>query len=223
MCRKSSSSIEKWRDSSTKTTPATCGTKALIRKVDLLTSKENPPSYSEMHKMTAASNQTLHKIIHSDLGKILKKKRQLHAPKNSRRANRKSNCRRLYEKHLSGTKWEFVVSLDEALFFLQDCNGKRRVCYTKESSEVDQFVVEKKEKFGKRIMVVGAISGRGTLPLITVPPKVKVSAKYYVEYVLKPLLEKEIPKLCGEDASKVYVHHDAASSHTAKFTADYTD
>jgi len=32
----------------------------------------------------------------------------------------------------------------------------------------------------------------------------------------------EIPKLYPDDLEKVYVHHDAASSHTAKFTEAYS-
>jgi len=46
-------------------------------------------------------------------------------------------------------------------------------------------------------MVVGALSGRGLLPLIKVPQKVKVTAKYFIDFVLKPLLEIHLPKLYG--------------------------
>lgn len=86
---------------------------------------------------------------------------------------------------------------------------------------MENYVCEKSEKFADKIMVVGAMSGRGTLPLIRVPHNVKINAKYYIEKVLKPLLEIEVPKLYGEDTSKVFVHHDAASSHTARITAQY--
>jgi hypothetical protein len=70
-------------------------------------------------------------------------------------------------------------------------------------------------------MVVGAISGRGTLPLIKVPQNVKINAKYYIDHVLKPILETHIPKLYPGETSKVYLHHDAASSHTARLTQAY--
>ena len=70
-------------------------------------------------------------------------------------------------------------------------------------------------------MVVGAISGRGVLPLIKVPQKVKINAAYYIDFFLKPLLEVHMPKLYGKDTSKVVIHHDAASSHTARLTQKY--
>lgn len=70
-------------------------------------------------------------------------------------------------------------------------------------------------------MVVGAISGRGVLPLIKIPQQVKINAAYYIHFVSKPLLEVRMPKLVGRDTSKVVVHHDAASSHTARLTQNY--
>ena len=65
------------------------------------------------------------------------------------------------------------------------------------------------------------MTGRGTLPLIQVPKKVKVTADFYIDHVLRPLLEIELPKLYPGELHKVTVHHDAASSHTAKKTTAY--
>ena len=57
--------------------------------------------------------------------------------------------------------------------------------------------------------------------LIRVPKKVKVNADYYIDKVLKPLLEVNLPKLYPGELHKVTVHHDAATSHTAKKTVAY--
>ena len=59
-------------------------------------------------------------------------------------------------------------------------------------------------------MVFAAMTGRGVLPLIRLPSKVKINAKYYIEKVLKPLLETELPKLYPNDLHRVLVHHDLA-------------
>lgn len=32
-----------------------------------------------------------------------------------------SNCRILYENYLAADKWKFVVTIDEAWFYLEDC------------------------------------------------------------------------------------------------------
>ena len=70
-------------------------------------------------------------------------------------------------------------------------------------------------------MIVGALSGRGVLPLIKVPRNVKINADYYIQHVLKPICEIHLPKLYPGELHKVFVHHDAASSHTAKKTDAY--
>lgn len=70
-------------------------------------------------------------------------------------------------------------------------------------------------------MVVAAMSGKGPLPLIRVPPKTKINANIYIDTVLKPLVEKEIPRLYGSVSCDVWIHHDAAPSHTVKKTQTY--
>jgi len=169
------------------------------------------------------SIKTIYKIIHGDLNKFTHVKKKVHALKESHKQNRKTNSRKLYEKHLAGKKSEFVVTLDEALFYLQDVNGTRTICYTKDKEAVMSFVNEKPEKFGKKFMVVGAMTGRGVLPLVRVPQNVKINSKEYVDRVLKPLLEVGVVGLYGEEASKVYILHDAAPAHTSTFTRAYAE
>src|SRR5277367_603582 len=79
----------------------------------------------------------------------------------------------------------------------------------------------KTRKFGEKVMVVWEMTVRGVLSLIRVPPKVKINADYYIEHVLKPLLESEVIKFYGEEACKVFVNHDAAHAHTANKTKAY--
>jgi len=67
-------------------------------------------------------------------------------------------------------------------------------------------------------MVVGIITGRGTVPLIRVPSKVKINAEYYVDYVLKPLFAEHLPRLYRNDINKVFFYHEKAPSHTSKVT-----
>ena len=73
----------------------------------------------------------------------------------------------------------------------------------------------------KGFMVVGIITGRGTVPLFRVPSNVKINAQYYVYYVLKPLFIVHLPRLYPNEMDKVYFHHDKASSHTANLTTEY--
>ncbi len=108
------------------------------------------------------------------------------------------------------------------MIHMSNINGKRKICYVKKGESIpENWVYEKAENFSKGFMIVGAITGRGVLPLIRVPPKAKINSEYYIKYVLKRLLEKELQKLCPGELNKVFVHHDKASSHTSIKTSEY--
>lgn len=72
-------------------------------------------------------------------------------------------------------------------------------------------------------MVVGVLTGRGALPLFKVPNNVKVNSNYYVEQVLKPLIEVQLPKLYPGEMNKVFLHHDKCTSHVSKNTTQYLE
>lgn len=125
---------------------------------------------------------------------------------------------------MAGDRSEFAVTLDEALIYLEDSNGQSKICYVKRGEQVpESWVLEKDQSFKKGFMVVGIITGKGTLPLIRVPSATKINSQYYVDYVLRPLFTEHLPRLYGEDINKVFFHHDKASSHTADLTTTYLE
>ena len=83
------------------------------------------------------------------------------------------------------------------------------------------WVFEKGESFKKGFMVIGVITGRGTIPLFRVPSEVKINADYYVEYVLRPIFSKYLPQLYPGEMDKIFFHHDKSTSHTAHLTTTY--
>jgi hypothetical protein len=72
-------------------------------------------------------------------------------------------------------------------------------------------------------MVLGIMTGRGTLPLIKVPSTTKVNSEYYVKHVLEPLMRIYLPQLYGNELNKVFIHHDACTSHTSRYTMEYIE
>ena len=131
-------------------------------------------------------------------------------------------ARKIYENHLAGQTSEYAVTLDESLVYLDDSNRKRRICYVKQGERVpESWVMEKDESFKNGFMIVGVITGRGTVPLFKVPSQVKINAQYYQFYVLKPLFTIHLPRLYSNEMDKVFFHHDKASSHTAYSTFEY--
>ena len=117
-----------------------------------------------------------------------------------------------------------MVTLDEAYFYLNYCNGERKICYVKRGGEIpSEWLVRCSESWPTGFMVVARMTGRGTLPLLKVPPQVKISSAYYVENVLKQYLETDVPKLYPGELDKVTFHHDRASSHRANNTTLYLE
>ena len=93
----------------------------------------------------------------------------------------KKNCKtdycKLYENHLAGGKVEYAVTLDEALVYLNDSNKNNSICYISRGENVsDDWVLDEDKSFSKHFMVVGIITGRGAVPLIRIPSKVKINA-----------------------------------------------
>ena len=196
----------------------------VVQMIKKLTTKKNPLSYREINKQTSLGLQTINTIIHTDLKLDTKKKGKVHRLNQLSKKNRKTNCRKLYENHLSGQRCEYAVTLDEALVYIDDSNTQSRICYVKKGEDVpESWVFEKDESFKDGFMVIGVITGRGTVPLFRVPSQVKINAEYYVEYVLKPLFTKHLPVLYPGEMDKVFFHHDKATSHTANLTTRYLD
>ena len=125
---------------------------------------------------------------------------------------------------MAGDRSEFAVTLDEAFVYLKNVNGQRRICYVGRDEDVpDDWVFEKDRSYSKGFMVIGIITGRGTVPLFRVPTEVDINAEYYIDYVLTPLFTEHLSRLYPRDMDKVFFHHDKASSHTAVSTIEYLE
>ncbi|CAG7832013.1 unnamed protein product, partial [Allacma fusca] len=65
----------------------------------------------------------------------------------------------------------FAVILDVDFFLVDDCNGERAIFYTKEDILSETLTLEKCERFGGKMIVVGAMSGGGCYRLSEFPQK----------------------------------------------------
>ncbi|UYV75579.1 hypothetical protein LAZ67_13000660 [Cordylochernes scorpioides] len=154
-----------------------------------------PPRFP---RMCGTSLKTINNIIHKDLELDTRRKGKVHKLTPFHMKNRATNARKLYEEHLAGSRSEYTATLDEAWMYVTYCNGIRKICYIKRGNQVpDNWVHQCSETFPKGFMVVGVMTGRGVLPLIKVPSKVK--GKW----------------------TKCSVHHDKASSHTSNKTQQF--
>ncbi|UYV66996.1 CLCN3 [Cordylochernes scorpioides] len=201
--------------------PRPVRTPATVSKVKRLATTENPPSQRQLSTMCGTSLKTINNIIHKDLELDTRRKGKVHKLTPFHMKNRATNARKLYEEHLAGSRSEYTATLDEAWMYVTYCNGIRKICYIKRGNQVpDNWVHQCSETFPKGFMVVGVMTGRGVLPLIKVPSKVKVNSEFYIECVLKPVIE-QLKDLYPGEMDKVFLHHDKASSHTSNKTQQF--
>lgn len=197
-------------------------TKDVVSKIRLMASSENPPTQKIMAKKINKSQSTVHRIIHQNLA--LKKcfKAKVHRLNDRQIRERRIHCRKLYEKFLAGDKWQWIVSLDEAWIYLDDTNKPRSIFYRKKSEKGrGEFLRKCREKFSKGFMVVAGYCAMGQLTIHRVSSKAKINAQYFQTNVLEPIYNSDIPRLYGNQASKVLIHMDKASSHTARSSVAY--
>ncbi|CAG7827962.1 unnamed protein product, partial [Allacma fusca] len=70
--------------------------------------------------------------------------------------------------------------------------------YTKESSVPVNLVLQRRGRFSEKMMIVGAMTGRGVLPVMNVPHNVKINSAHHMANILKTLLEDGVGKIYGE-------------------------
>jgi len=136
------------------------------------------------------------KLINKDINLKLAKKSKVHKLSPNHIAERKTNCRRLYENHLAGDKWKFVVTIDEAWIHMSDTNKKRSIYYHKRGDKDRQiWFKECFESYPKGFMIVAGFCYKGKLKLKKVEPNTKINSNYYQTNVIAPIFRNEIPLL----------------------------
>src|SRR5215469_1208757 len=113
-------------------------TRNTIKAVEKLVNCENPSTYRVIQKKMPCSLRTINRIIHEDLALKTRRKKKVHRLKPQDKKIRKCSCRILYERYLAGDKSEFIVTLDEAWFYLSDSNKKRKNCYVKRGDRIPE-------------------------------------------------------------------------------------
>ena len=81
-------------------------------------------------------------------------------------AERRTNCRLLYEHHLAAERWKFVVTLDETWVYLNNCDKKRSIYYKKRGEkDICPWFKESKESYPKGFMIVAGFSYNSKLKI----------------------------------------------------------
>ena len=197
-------------------------TPEVVTKVRRAVTCENPMTQRAIAKRTGVSQSTVYNIIHKNLRLQRRHKGRVHKLLGRHVQERKTNCRKLYEKYLAGEKWKFVVTLDEAWVYLDNCNKPRAIYYRPiDKQPYQKWAKECRESFSKGFMVIAGYSYKGKLRIRRVGKNVKMNSVYYQTNVLTPLYRTEIPALYGPETGMAWIHQDKASSHTSKTTRSF--
>ena len=114
------------------------------------------------------------------------------------------------------------MTTDEAMFYMGESYGRRRVCYIRSNeTDIQKLKFVKHDSFAPGFMVWAGVSYYGKTSLRIIDKGVKVNADYYIGHVLKPFIEKDVPRLFPGRAREMVFHQDPASSHTARKTLDF--
>ena len=77
---------------------------------------------------------------------------------------------------------------------------KNERIYAESSSDIpDNLKHRRKKKFSQSCMVWGGVSVKGKTQLISVDDGVKINTTSYIEKILQPIFESDIPKLFGDN------------------------
>lgn len=156
----------------------------------------------------------IHEITKLDLKLKGYKKQKVHGLTTANKKARVERCKHLLAWHADSE----IIFSDEKLFLLQDSHNQQndRVYAAKlADAPRDKLAVERFQNVS-RVMVWGAISLRGKLPLHFVDPGVKIDSKYYIEEVLKKQLLPNAEALFQDEY--YCFQQDSAPAHKARIT-----
>jgi hypothetical protein len=122
----------------------------------------------------------------------LRRKRKTHALSNTQVQQRLDRGPRFLQL-TGGNKWKYIISLDEAWLSLNDMNGIRGVFYRKIGKPTPQSWTKKGKKHAKKVICAARVCTKDVTDLYFVPPTTKVDRWFFINSILKPIVEKDIP------------------------------
>lgn len=192
-----------------------------VKAVDKLISSPNPPSQRMIAKKLGRSRRYIQRILKDDLQASQVKKRKVHAL-TANQAKQRYVRGKKFIKYLSRRKLKFIFTMDEAMVPSNEIRGVTKFYYKKEGVVVpDAWKKLPRTNWPKNVMVAMGICWMGKSRIYVVPEETTINADNFIKLILKPMFEKDIPRLYGKDAKKVTFHMDSAPAHVAAKTGQW--
>ena len=188
----------------------------IIKKIDI----NNPPTQRAIAKSVHIALSSVSNTI-KNAGFILRKKRKVQSLTSSNVIKRGKRSRRHYLQ-LANHRYKTFITTDESWFYLDGVGGKRKICYTKKSDpNYDRMIIQNISR-PKGVIVWADISSRGKTTLRFVQTGAKINSNYYINNILQPFLQRDVPRLFPKKGRmKWFLHQDSAPSHTPQQTIEY--
>ena len=197
--------------------------KALIRKVASVIKSPNLPSQHSMSRKLGIAIGTVNNILKKDLKVKLRKKTKTHML-TAKQAQQRLDRAPGFLEYLTPRKLKYIITFDETTVSSNDIDGQTNFYYQFEGQVVpESWRKMPKSSWPKQLMVAIGICYRGKTKVYIVPPKSKVNARFFIDNILKPIVEKDIPRLYPGEEHKVVIHMDSAPAHVAKETYQWFD
>lgn len=166
------------------------------------------------------SHSTVRRMLIEDLGLTPFKRRKVHGLTKQQRKARLDRSKALLRRYTDNDVDRIVFS-DEKLFVIQEhLNAQNDRVYAAAIKDIPEQVrtAQRFQKPGS-VMVWGAISSHGTLPLVFVDAGVKVNATYYRDSILEGHLKAGAQRVFQQ--GQWIFQQDSAPAHKAKITQDW--
>ena len=180
--------------------------------------RRNPQrSTRQMAKDFNMAQTSMRKIIRDDLKMRCYKKQVVHGLTEKNKKDRVTRCKTILQRHATCK----IIFSDEKMFTLQASINKQndRVYGISLQDIPVNFRAVERYQNASSVMVWGAISEEGKLPLVFIEPGVKVNKEYYIHDVLVPHLLPEARKLFGGE--DFCFQQDSAPAHKALLTQNW--
>lgn len=189
----------------------------LVKKVRERIRRNPAQSMNKVAKDLKISQRTIGRVLKEDLHMKAFKKQKIHGLTTAQKEARVRKCKDLLSWHAG----DDIIFSDEKMFILQDPHNQQndRVYGTSlKDIPIDKLAVQRFQNHSA-VMVWGAFSKSGKIPLLFIERGVKINQDYYIDEVLKGHLLKHASAMYGDDY--YCFQQDSAPSHKAKRTQEW--
>ena len=192
-----------------------------VRKVAAAVNRANPPTQNQLASRLGISQSSINRILSQDLGLKIQKKRRVHNLTEKQIAQRLERGPR-FLTYLGMFKTRMIFTMDETVITLNDLNVGRDFYYEgKKNAVPEDWMKLPRKSWPAHVMLAIGICWNGVSRAYIVPEASKVNAEFFIDFILRPMVQEDIPWLYGERAKDVVFHMDSAPAHTSKKTIQW--